>query len=540
MDIKQIMKKILSLLAIFSVFTLTTVVAASTSSSTNLQMIVPIDSSIQVESEKIEKELESKLINFSLNGSENQTTLADLGLKLKVNQIETTSNKITNLASALTKQKNYNYNLELLGQDSELETEILKLYGFNQNPVEPTLSLVEEGYVVKSGEIGYQISNLTQLNHSIINALQSQESPILLLSAQEIQPSVTNQELYTFRDEIQNFEPININLISKDGLYENPITISNLDLSISLKQNFYISEGSFEKIFNNLSLDLEQEKQDFIINEINTEDNKVQAEGDLKDGIKINKTELKNLINQSINSDVQNITVPLDIVPSKIINNYNEEEYTLLGSGISNYAGSGAGRVHNIQYASDSRYKTIYVPQGETFKFNSYLGGPVTISRGWKNAYVISGGEIVPAPGGGICQMSTTFYRAALNSGLQIDRQSNHSLYVSYYAAYGDGLDAAIFPGSKDLHFTNNTPSNIILHSYYNPETQDLTVNVLGQSDGRQTQLFGPYTAGDNDNNPFDLSTRTNQINWVRQITDTSGQQTQEVLTSTYSRFYRN
>jgi vancomycin resistance protein YoaR len=503
-------------------------------------MAVSINSSVKIESEKIEKELESKPINFSYNDKKIQTTLSELGLKLKVNQIETTSNKLTNLASLLTKQKNYDYNFEIINQDSETHAALLNLYGLKQNAIEPRLSLINEEYIIETGQVGYQINNIPELTLNILNTIQLSESVPLILSVNEIKPSVTNAQLYDFSNKLKSFESKNLKFESKDGLYYKSITLSNLDLSIDPNQKFSISDKSFQEIIADLRFDLEQDKQDFIINEINTENNQILAEGDLKDGIKINEVELRALLNQSINSTKEIISVPLTTLPSKVINNHNSDVYTLLGSGSSNYAGSGAGRVHNIQFASDSRYKTIYVPQGETFKFNSYLGGPVSISRGWKNAYIISGGEIVPAPGGGICQMSTTFYRAALNSGLQIDKKSNHSLYVSYYTAYGDGLDAAIFPGSKDLHFTNNTPSNIILHSYYNEYTQDLTVNVLGKSDGRQTELFGPFTAGDNDTNPFNLSTRTNQINWIRQITDSNGKQSEEVLTSTYSRFYRN
>lgn len=531
------MKKPIGLAALISLLTVSTVVAASNQSTQHLSLTVPVNSSVEAETQKIEENLESK--NFTLVSTKGdlETNLKELGLNYELKTQETSSNKLSNYASFITKQRNYSYNSSLSDED-KLETAILNKLNLPEKPIEPSLQLVANEFTISEGSNGYKIINSQDLVTSILSTLENDSSNSVSVILEEQTPLVSEEQLNEQKEKLSTFKTTKLTL-QTENLFEKDITVTNKDLSLDFNQGLRISDLYFEELLTELRQRLEKEKQDFIINSINPETNEIEAEGDLINGKSIDSDGLRTNINEAIQSGTTLINLPIQIEEASIINNHNNQEFSLLGSGISNYSGSGAGRVHNIQFASDERYKTIYIPQGETFKFNSYLGGPVTISRGWRNAYVISGGEIVPAPGGGICQMSTTFYRAALNAGLQIDRASNHSLYVHYYAAYGDGLDAAIFPGSKDLHFTNNTPSDIILHSYYDAETQDLMVNILGKDDGRKTELFGPFTAGDNNDNPFDLTTRTNQINWVRQITDSKGEQTQETFTSTYSKFYR-
>lgn len=532
------MRKYIFTTALLSLLAVTTVVAAKSSQQLNTQLlIVSSDISLEKEVHNKKNQLESRYFTLVTSNKEINTNLNQLGVDLELNIEETKSNKLSNLASFITKQENYTYNTAL-NLEQNLSEKILKTLELPINPIEPTLTLQEGNFKVNPGESGYEITNLKEIEASILSAIEANQNSSISVFLKENKPMVSNQSLLSQAKQISEFSDLKLTLQTTDR-FEKEVKISKTDLSLDYDQGLKISDNSFNTLLTDLQERLEQEKSDLTILNIDQKTGAIDVEGDLINGKKINKELLRDTINKSLISGNQQVLIPLEIEEALVINKFNDSQFTLIGSGISNYKGSGPGRVHNIQFASDERYKTIYLPQGQTFKFNSYLGGPVTLSRGWANAYVISGGEIVPAPGGGICQMSTTFYRAALQAGLQIDKASNHSLYVHYYSAYGDGLDAAIFPGSKDLHFTNNTPGDIILHSYYDSETQDLVVNVIGIDDGRKTELFGPFTAGDNNDNPFGVTTRTNQINWVRQITNSKGDLQQETFTSTYSKFYR-
>ncbi|HPW58105.1 MAG TPA: VanW family protein, partial [Candidatus Rifleibacterium sp.] len=90
--------------------------------------------------------------------------------------------------------------------------------------------------------------------------------------------------------------------------------------------------------------------------------------------------------------------------------------------------------------------------------------GPRTEKYGFKKAGVISQGRVIPGLGGGICQVSTTLYRAALLSGMKIDERHNHSIYDGI--EYADrGLDAAVAWGFKDFRFTNTLDIPVLIVS---------------------------------------------------------------------------
>jgi vancomycin resistance protein YoaR len=111
------------------------------------------------------------------------------------------------------------------------------------------------------------------------------------------------------------------------------------------------------------------------------------------------------------------------------------------------------GRNVNLQIAAE-KIDGLIIPPGGRFSFNKVVG-PRTEKYGFRKAGVISRGKVIPGLGGGICQVSTTLYRAILQAGLQINERHNHSIYEGI--EYSErGLDAAIAWGYKDFKFRNN------------------------------------------------------------------------------------
>lgn len=211
-----------------------------------------------------------------------------------------------------------------------------------------------------------------------------------------------------------------------------------------------------------------------------------------------------------------------------------EETLQLLASGHSTFKGSGAGRKANVRKALNERLNNVVVPAGGTFSFNSILGGEVSVRRGWYMALTIfDGGTLKPAPGGGICQASTTLFRAALRAGLPINEQKNHSLYVTYYEADGVGLDATVFLGQQDLKFTNDTGHKILIQSY--TDGDEAYVNLFGTPDARRVTMSGPYFASTTPED-FHAQGRTIKLNEVvwRRTVETPVGSAETVITSRY------
>lgn len=116
----------------------------------------------------------------------------------------------------------------------------------------------------------------------------------------------------------------------------------------------------------------------------------------------------------------------------------------------------------NLEIAS-LKIDGLIIPPGGKFSFNKVVGAR-TEQNGFKKAGVISQGRVIPGLGGGICQVSTTLYRATLLSGMKIDERHNHSIYDGI--EYADrGLDAAVAWGYKDFRFTNSLDIPVLISS---------------------------------------------------------------------------
>ncbi len=164
----------------------------------------------------------------------------------------------------------------------------------------------------------------------------------------------------------------------------------------------------------------------------------------------------------------------------------------LLGSGTSYFYDSIPGRVDNIRIGAEKISGSLIAP-GETFSFDNSIG---TISAvfGFQKAYIIKNNKTVLDDGGGVCQVSTTLYRAALNAGLPIIERVAHSYRVGFYEQGGfkPGLDATVYPPSPDLKFENDTPGWILLQATFDQEKSQLTFDLFGTADGRKTKISDP------------------------------------------------
>ena len=143
------------------------------------------------------------------------------------------------------------------------------------------------------------------------------------------------------------------------------------------------------------------------------------------------------------------------------------------------YWGSWPNRRTNIAIGAGMLNGIIIAP-GEEFSFNQHLGD-ITPEAGYLEGSVILGGATVTGIGGGICQVSTTMYRAAFGGGYAITERNSHGYRVGYYeyANAGPGLDAAIWQPEIDLRFQNNTPYHLLIESSF-----------LGAQDALQFRIY--------------------------------------------------
>lgn len=133
----------------------------------------------------------------------------------------------------------------------------------------------------------------------------------------------------------------------------------------------------------------------------------------------------------------------------------------LIGTGQSDFSGSPTNRRKNIQVGADAVHGILLAP-GEEFSLVKALGD-VSQESGYFPELVIKGNKTVPEYGGGLCQIATTLFRAALASGLPITERRNHSYRVSYYEPAG--TDAAVYLPKPDVRFLNDTKNYVLIQS---------------------------------------------------------------------------
>lgn len=183
-------------------------------------------------------------------------------------------------------------------------------------------------------------------------------------------------------------------------------------------------------------------------------------------------------------------TVPLTQFAPKItlasLNTLGINE--VIGFGESYYDHSIPSRIHNVSTANKIVNNTIVAP-GKEFSFNKTLG-EVSQKTGFQQAYVIRAGATVLGDGGGVCQVSTTLFRALLDAGLNITKRKAHSYRVSYYELDNDpGFDATVYAGDVDLRFINDTNHHILLTFEDDPQLKYMSVHIYGTPDGRTSEV---------------------------------------------------
>lgn len=266
---------------------------------------------------------------------------------------------------------------------------------------------------------------------------------------------------------------------------------------VNLPASYHYSEENLKTYLYSLTKDLKLDPIDALFT---FQNGKVSAfrlskEGQEPDFEGLNANIAVQIIPIISGEKAQTITIPIPIkkikpeVTTEDVNQFGIKE--LIGIGTSFFQGSIPNRIYNVNLAA-SRLNGILVKPDEVFSFDKALGD-VSAFTGYKQAYVIENGHTILGDGGGVCQVSTTFFRALLNSGLPIVERTAHAYRVGYYEqGFPPGIDATIYVPSVDLKFKNDTGNYILVQTEVDENQDKLTFFLYGTKDGRQTTLTQP------------------------------------------------
>lgn len=359
----------------------------------------------------------------------------------------------------------------------------------HQDPQEAKIVISGSKAEVQDSIVGQKLSRelfertikdqIAHLNFSPITLPVDSYSPILNrelaeITAQKIADSLQNPIILTF-DKLK-FE------ISTEDLWE--------WLEIDTTQNMFVvrlNEDKLNRYFKSLEAEINRPMRSAVLEIKNNR--AIKFVPDQAGAVLRIKDSMKLVQSNLLNTDEELELVINYLKPKKQLANLNNLGINeLVASGTSNFRGSPYNRRHNIKIGAARFDGVLIVPQA-TFSFNETLG-IVDTTTGYLPELVIKGDETIPEHGGGLCQVSTTAFRAILDGGYPIDARKNHAYRVSYYEPAGS--DATIYPPYPDLKFTNNSSGHILMHTYI--DGNNLYFDFYGTKIDQRVEIEGPYT----------------------------------------------
>ncbi|PEA82174.1 VanW family protein [Bacillus pseudomycoides] len=203
-----------------------------------------------------------------------------------------------------------------------------------------------------------------------------------------------------------------------------------------------------------------------------------------QNGEKVDKDKLKELTAKAITAGTQDIQLPIASIKPE----HSTEDMQNMGitQVIAEYSTPMAGRngsqSFNVNKSANTLSGAIVAPD-ETFSFNERVG-ITDAAHGYKSAAVFLQGKVVQSAGGGVCQVSSTLYGAALRADLGVVARSNHSMPVHYLPL---GQDAAVADYGPDLKFKNNTGKYIYIQASSNGSS--ITTRIFGTPTGKNVEV---------------------------------------------------
>lgn len=351
--------------------------------------------------------------------------------------------------------------------------------------VEPQIKITAKGIEIEAGQPGQEVDQRALLAQAR-QRLQNYDSNSIDLPVLQLNPQLSPEQIEQTKKRVESLLGKSIKLlVEEQGFVLGQEEIINfLDFTNGFDQ------VKIEAYLKNLGQSVNRPPQNAAFQFAS---GRVVVFKPAKEGLELNQVQslrdLNAILTQLETSEEKELAFNLQVsktqpaIKTEDVNSLGIKE--LLGRGISYFRGSIASRIHNIQLAS-SRLNGLLVPPGEVFSFNQALG-EVSQATGYREAYIIKEGRTILGDGGGVCQVSTTFFRAALYSGLPIIERQAHAYRVSYYEQNTQvGIDATVWEPTADLKIKNDTPAHILIQAQVNTAQKILVFGFYGTGDGRR------------------------------------------------------
>jgi len=398
------------------------------------------------------------------------------------------SDTITKFSLFVTKTS---VNPEIYYEKNLLDLTVSKIKSQYDTPFNNAYFYISENNILIEKEKIGKVVDKNYLEKLILSGFLSLNPSPIYLSLEDFNPQITQDDLIPLVESAKSIVFSNVHLTYKDSKYA--LKPEQILKALSAKSN-----GSIDLVINKTEL---IKSLDLIAEQINTPPKGQifsESNGKVIDfrpstpGRIMDSEALADIIVDKLISKGGQYTIPIpvkEIPVAENANSYGIKE--LLGEGHSTFKGSISSRVHNVALATKNISGNL-IPPGDTFSFIKAVG-EIDAKHGFSTAYIISKGRTVLGEGGGVCQVSTTLFRAVLNSGLPVINRVAHAYRVSYYEQDSDpGLDATIFSPSVDFSFRNDTENYLLVVGEVDEKNQSMVIKIYGTKDSREIEISKP------------------------------------------------
>ncbi|MEK7536790.1 MAG: VanW family protein [Patescibacteria group bacterium] len=358
-------------------------------------------------------------------------------------------------------------------------------------PISPSVKIINSEAIVDSGKNGVQI-DIDDISTKIKSSIIFLDNNKIDINLIETKDELSKDQVIVYKSKVEKI--INKKLELK--LDFDTIEINDKQLALFFDSRNDFNETQIKLKIADVSRKINRNPQNsvFIIENGNVTEFTPSQDGITVDEDKLVE-EIKNYVIKLSNEDQKTFTFNIPVIKSAAkIKNEDVNDLginTLLGKGVSYFKGSIQNRIYNINLAQ-SKFKGVLVPPNEIFSFNEVLGD-VSSYTGYKAAYVIMEGKTVLGDGGGVCQVSTTLFRAVLSAGLPIMERRAHAYRVGYYEQGSSvGLDATVYSPTTDFKFKNDTANYLLIQPTIDNNNYSLIFEIYGTSDGRVATTTKP------------------------------------------------
>ncbi len=367
-----------------------------------------------------------------------------------------------------------------------------------QPPSEAILSIVDAKVQARTSTDGRMVL-LDETAAEIVRQVKSLEPQVVTLRTSDLRPQLSSEAIAEARRTTEAILSTPLTLKFKDTTFAldqqtmaDMVMLQRVPTDGGVTLNAQMDQAKLEKWATKLA---DKIGRSSVEPRVNWNGGNLQIFREGRIGYRLDVKRTVEMINGAVTTITRELDLPVEEVQPRVtaetLQSLGIKE--LVSSGKSDFAGSAQYRITNIKAGVNLLHGILVPPDGE-FSFNENVGS-IDAANGFVEGYAIVGNRTQKEPGGGICQDSTTLFRAAFYAGLPFTDWTPHRFRISWYEKYDTiGMDSTIFTGGgPDLRFVNDTGNWLLVQGYANEADATVTFELYGTKvPGRTVERTAP------------------------------------------------